>query len=179
MGCLPTKRRDAVNKEYSDPVCETTKRPEISKPAIEASKFEAECLDEHNRLRARHGCPPLQLDRNMCRYADDWARTLAQRSEIQHRPNNKYGENLYWASGSEVSGKDCVQSWYNEIKDYRFGNGGFSMKTGHFTQVVWKSSSKLGIAIQKRGPSTWVVANYDPPGNYSGQYRENVPPPRG
>ena len=28
---------------------------------------------------------------------------------------------------------------------YDFDNGGFSAGTGHFTQVVWKDSVKLGI----------------------------------
>ncbi len=34
---------------------------------------------------------------------------------------------------------------YNEIEDYDFDNPRFSFKTGHFTQMVWKSSRKLGI----------------------------------
>ena len=52
---------------------------------------------------------------------------------------------------------------------------------GHFTQVVWKASTKLGIgrAYGKRKGMfcTWAVARYVPPGNYGGQYQDNVKRP--
>lgn len=46
---------------------------------------------------------------------------------------------------------------------------------GHFTQMVWKNSKELGIGwVQKDDGTTYVVGNYDPPGNIMGQYYENV-----
>lgn len=71
---------------------------------------------------------------------------------MKHRSNNSYGENIYCKYGTgniQVNGKEGVDSWYNEIKDYRFGNGGFSMNTGHFTQVVWRGSTELGVGMAK------------------------------
>ena len=53
------------------------------------------------------------------------------------------------------------------------------MIAGHFTQVVWKDSKKLGIGIATGKIGTVVVANYLPPGNYKGKFGENVPPPTG
>lgn len=97
---------------------------------------------------------------------------------MRHRPNNKYGENIYWASGGSVDGKVAVVAWYSEIKDYNFGSGNFSSATGHFTQVVWRGSTELGVGIaNSRHGGVYVVANYDPPGNYAGQYTDNVPRP--
>ena len=49
---------------------------------------------------------------------------------------------------------------------------------GHFTQVVWKKTKKLGIA-KARSPKSdkvIVVANYEPAGNWIGQYKDNVNP---
>jgi hypothetical protein len=32
------------------------------------------------------------------------------------------------------SASDAVNMWYDEVKDYNFQTGGFTMNTGHFTQ---------------------------------------------
>ena len=67
---------------------------------------------------------------------------------------------------------------YDEHRDYNYNNGGFSMETGHFTQMVWKSSTKFGIAkatgISNGMKCTYVVARYLPAGNVSGQFKKNV-----
>lgn len=52
--------------------------------------------------------------------------------------------------------------------------GKFLLFSGHFTQVVWKDSKRLGIALVKNNNNTIVVANYDPPGNFIGDYINNV-----
>lgn len=54
------------------------------------------------------------------------------------------------------------------------------MSTGHFTQVVWKGSQKLGVgfAVSGDGNSVYIVAQYTPPGNYMGQFQQNVLPAR-
>ena len=52
----------------------------------------------------------------------------------------------------------------------------FDSATGHFTQLVWASTLKVGVAVSPNG--LFVVANYSPPGNYlgAGQFEENVLP---
>ena len=49
---------------------------------------------------------------------------------------------------------------------------------GHFTQVVWKKSTKLGIgkatSKEKGMTCTYVVARYKPAGNYKSQFGDNV-----
>lgn len=98
---------------------------------------------------------------------------------MQHRSNNNYGENIYCKYGTgdiTVDGIEPVKSWYDEIALYNYNSPGFSSGTGHFTQVVWRDSTKLGIAkAQNSKGQIFVVANYDPPGNYQGQFEENVP----
>lgn len=47
---------------------------------------------------------------------------------------------------------------------------------GHFTQAIWNRSKYIGVAKVKdaSGQTTVIVAEYDPPGNYIGQFRANV-----
>lgn len=48
---------------------------------------------------------------------------------------------------------------------------------GHFTQVIWTGSTKVGCgqaaSLGKKG-GVYTVCNYDPPGNYIGQFPANV-----
>jgi hypothetical protein len=67
----------------------------------------------------------------------------------------------------------CVNTWYAEKKDYN-DNTGFTHETGHFTQLVWKSSSSIGLGMACRGNSCYCTAHYSPPGNVPGQFIENV-----
>jgi len=150
------------------------------------NEFEVAFLKQHNEYRARHNIPPLKLSRELCNYATEWAKNLASKGNLQHRPNNKYGENIFWKSSSNpsITGDEAVASWYGEIKDFDkswYGKeppqGAFS-KTGHFTQVVWKASEKVGVGLASKGTSFFVVANYDPPGNIVGRYSPNLTPPK-
>lgn len=70
----------------------------------------------------------------------------------------------------------AVDDWYQEIEKYDFQKPGFNMSTGHFSQLIWKGSQKLGIAYAQKNGDVYVVANYDPPGNYHGQFNDNVLP---
>jgi hypothetical protein len=44
------------------------------------------------------------------------------------------------------------------------------METGHFTQLVWKGSKKVGFGLASKDGKDYVVAEYDPPGNYLGEF---------
>ncbi|VDQ05278.1 unnamed protein product [Trichobilharzia regenti] len=55
----------------------------------------------------------------------------------------------------------------------------FFANSGHFTQVIWKSSRKVGFGVKRadNGREVYIVARYQPPGNLFGEFRENVPRP--
>lgn len=76
-------------------------------------------------------------------------------------------------------GKDATDPWYNEVDYYNFDQPGFSLKTGHFTQLVWYTSERLGVGISynRARSRVVVVAQYSPAGNYEGEYQDNVLPP--
>ena len=93
------------------------------------------------------------------------------------------GENIftYLTSGSnlKITGVDAVGEWYDEIKDYDFRicdtkNG---RPIGHFTQLVWKGSTKVGMGVAKNSENNvYVVANYNFTGNIDGYFKANVLP---
>ena len=113
-------------------------------------------LKQHNKYRKTHGSPPMELDDDLNAAALVFAEELAAKGEFYHDPNLQslgHGENLYasWTSDPSAAVIDyakAVDEWYNEVTDpgYDFETGGYQSGTGHFTQVVWKSSTKLGMA---------------------------------
>jgi len=70
---------------------------------------------------------------------------------------------------------------YNEVCDpgYQFNAGSYNKGTGHFTQVVWKESTVLGIgraeSEEKGMKCAYIVGRYKPAGNMRGSYLQNVP----
>ncbi|CAN8007594.1 unnamed protein product [Ixodes pacificus] len=82
------------------------------------------------------------------------------------------------SSGFILDPQTPVDSWYSEITDYDYDDPRYSEDTGHFTQVVWKSTTKVGCG---RGHAAsrnayYVVCEYLPRGNVESQFRSNVLP---
>jgi len=142
-----------------------------------SQKDAQEALDFHNMVRADVGSPKLKWSEDLARYAQLWADQLAAQCKLEHRPSSgrwkqKYGENIFWGDGEEYKALQASESWYSEIKDYKYGkiNNTNWYKTGHYTQMVWKNTTHvgMGMAVCKDG-AILIVANYNPSGNYMGE----------
>uniref|UniRef100_A0A672RXK2 SCP domain-containing protein n=1 Tax=Sinocyclocheilus grahami TaxID=75366 RepID=A0A672RXK2_SINGR len=148
---------------------------------LKDSNFDAEFQQTHNAYRKQHGAPPLTINKNLCRSAQEWAEHLLSIRTLMHS-NGEYGENVYYAwttvSVTFANVSLAVESWYSEIKDYNFSRPGFTSKTGHFTQVVWKDTNEVGVGLATDGNTTFVVGQYLPAGNISnaGYFERNVLP---
>ena len=89
---------------------------------------------------------------------------------------------LYASSGpcgSDLEGDEvkALQSWYGECPKY-YGQG-FTLETGHFTHLVWKSCKQYGIWAQtcSNGPmaNQCVVAlKMDCSHNLQGAFNQNI-----
>ncbi len=141
-------------------------------PASEAQRFVA----AHNAARAKHCARPLTWSPKLAAVAQQWANTLREQGCKFGHSGGTYGENLAAGTTGAMSPEAVVAMWYDEVKGYSFQQPGFSMQTGHFTQVVWRGTTQVGCGLtQCKGNDIWVC-EYDPPGNWEGQYREQVLP---
>ncbi|XP_031733747.1 Golgi-associated plant pathogenesis-related protein 1 [Anarrhichthys ocellatus] len=142
--------------------------------------FQREFLETHNAYRAKHSTPPMSLSSELTAAAQKWAEHLLAIGALQHSVT-KDGENIFNMSSSapiHLTGKEAVDLWYNEMKYYSWSNPGFSNVTGHFTQVVWKDSTELGVGMATDGKRVFVVGKYRPAGNMNmaGYFDTNVLP---
>lgn len=133
-------------------------------------------LAAHNAVRARHCAPPLVWSAELAAVAQRWADQLRNAGCAFDHSQTQYGENLAAATAGSLDHQGVVDMWYREIDQYDFARGGFTMATGHFTQVVWAGSQRLGCGLSSCGGMQTWVCNYDPPGNYGGQFDRNVVP---
>jgi uncharacterized protein YkwD len=132
-------------------------------------------LNAHNQVRAKHCAKPLAWSAELAAVAQKWADTLKANNCAFEHSQTQYGENLAGGTPGASDGAATTAMWYDEVAQYNFGKGGFSMDTGHFTQVVWQATERVGCAKVTCSMDIWVC-NYDPPGNYEGQFQANVKP---
>jgi uncharacterized protein YkwD len=129
-------------------------------------------LDSHNQYRLKHQVEPLTWSTTIAASAQEYADTCPT-----GHSQSGYGENMAWGYSSIPA---AVTGWYKEEYDYDYANPGFSSAVGHFTQVVWKGTVEIGCALKTQcpqWPTTWIC-QYNPPGNYQGQFAQNVFPPK-
>ena len=155
--------------------------------------FGAAFLDSHNAVRAATGpgLPAMSWSPDVAAFAQAWADELERRTgncdvrtlSTPHRPSSgefaqRFGENITWNAGSIYEPPLVVDGWVSERADYSYAANSCAPQKvcGHYTQVVWATSVRLGCAVARCdgagvpfGVSQIWVCNYDPPGNYQGE----------
>ncbi|PWK87877.1 hypothetical protein C8D88_10373 [Lentzea atacamensis] len=125
-------------------------------PALAADPV-AKTVELLNAYRAKHGVGPLSLDSEVTRTAQEWADHLRGTDGFEHRPNNPYGENLYWI-GSRTRAMDRVatnalENWYSESRGHDYTKemtaSNINYEVLHFTAMVWKSSDRVGVGLKQ------------------------------
>ena len=137
--------------------------------------------EAHNAVRAAHGVAPLVWDPALAAIAQGWAEQCVDNQApiglIDHNPDRSatyptyVGENIY-GSGGAATGTDAVQSWASEEADYDYASNTCSGICGHYTQIVWADTQKVGCGIHTCPGLTYgnsIVCDYGPGGNVGGQ----------
>jgi hypothetical protein len=131
----------------------------------------------HNQVRATIPVPPLTWDPALAATAASYATQCM----FEHSNTPGVGENLAaFAPPGNRTAEAPVDGWADEKADYDYASNSCAPGTicGHYTQMVWKTSLRLGCAVQacsQGSPFTnapnWElwVCQYSPPGNVVGR----------
>ncbi|KAL8273420.1 hypothetical protein Esti_002665 [Eimeria stiedai] len=163
----------------------------------DAEDVTSDCVTEHNKKRVgslKTPLMPVRSDPAVAYQALKYATELVKKGcPFEHSKGSGFGENLYATGGSVASCQGAVTAWYNEINKLKISSSSskvvslclraasaffsgkypgtkWTLDVGHFTQVMWESSTKVGCArtLACEGKSI-LVCNYSPPGNWAGQ----------
>ena len=145
-------------------------QPVTPPPTVEAQAW----LDAQNAVRQNAKpvpsppLPALTWSADAAAVATAWA----QHCVYQHNANRgARGENI--AANAPVGSwslQGVVNAWAGEAADYDYATN--SGNAGHYTQVVWRDSVRIGCAIVDCPALTYhntVICDYAPGGNISGQ----------
>jgi hypothetical protein len=162
--------------------------PDAVDAAVEPPQL-AGILQRHNDVRAGVSAtdplPPLEWDGQLAATAAAWVAmcrdTMAPLGLIDHNPDRSLGygfyvgENAFGASGTPSPGtvQDAMASWAGEGASYDYASNTCSSGTcGHYTQLVWRATLKLGCAIGDCPALMFratLICNYGPGGNVNNQ----------
>jgi hypothetical protein len=141
-------------------------------------------LAAHNRARAEVGAPPLIWDRDLAAGAAAYA---TQMSSVGRVHASRVGrecirENLLQSLHGQRSPEQMVGVWIAEKAHFKPGvfpdvsTTGDWARVGHYTQVIWATTTHVGCAVHSDARYDWTVCRYAPPGNQDGKSVLSFPP---
>ncbi|BFZ03602.1 hypothetical protein BsWGS_06641 [Bradybaena similaris] len=138
-----------------------------------------EIVAQHNELRSNVIPMPVNMlkmtwDEELAMVAQGWtdacvmdATERFKHDTLRFLPGRfSVGQNLGYGQNSF---KELIEAWYGEKPDYdpSFGKdaSGILDMVGHYTQMVWASTNKIGCGFTQCNRRKFYVCNYAPAGN--------------
>ncbi|XP_069112591.1 uncharacterized protein [Argopecten irradians] len=176
-------------------------------PILSVAMAQRKFVEVHNAYRAKESAKNMQemtwvgaIKRNAYKVAKKcvWEHSSSDDRKITWRGQTTptvVGENLMYTTGNQkLNVTKVLDLWYREKKDYNFRDNSCQdgKVCGHYKQVVWADSTKLGCSsvncepfyeikngakVVKKPSATFVVCQYGPAGNIKGKkpYKKGKP----
>ncbi|BCR86364.1 CAP domain-containing protein [Aspergillus chevalieri] len=156
--------------------------------------YQQAILYHHNIHRSNHSANSLTWSDNL----QASAQKLAARCVYEHDTSidgGGYGQNIGYGVEESNIGQMITNLMYNDEMGFFSDLYGLASPLmalfdswGHFSQIVWKSTTQVGCAtvmcdslgnIDASRSLPFTVCNYNPAGNTGGEYADNVLKPLG
>jgi hypothetical protein len=134
-------------------------------------------LAAHNQARAEVGARPLQWDPELAVAAASYGPALARIGHLVHSPRTgreNQRENLWMGQQGRFRTDEMVAAWTDEKRLFAPGAFPYVSRTGrwedvaHYTQMIWKTTTRVGCAIHTERGWDYLICRYSPPGNRDG-----------
>ena len=140
--------------------------------------FAMRVIAAHNQLRAPMSVQLATWDPGLAQAAGAYAMQLVRKGGLAHsRPASRpeQGENLWMGTRGAFSVERMVADWGSERRMFRPGQFPLVSATGrwedvgHYTQIIWPSSTRIGCAVRSSATNDFLVCRYGEGGNVFGQ----------
>ncbi|KAG4430101.1 hypothetical protein IFR05_014412 [Cadophora sp. M221] len=196
----PTTEAPAPVVVETPPAVKVEATPVAAAPAAaQPTDYQSTCLYHHDAHRANHTANKLTWDNTLAGYAETIAKTCVFAHDMT-QGGGGYGQNLAaYGTTADMSSIDLStvaadaitnQWYYGEAANMPYGQDNPATEGVpeylHFSQVLWKSTTKVGCATVKCGDGTifsyqslYTVCNYAKTGNVLGSFASEVTEPIG
>jgi hypothetical protein len=136
-----------------------------------------EWLAAHNAARTEVGFAPLRWSAELAEDAGTWANHLVSQRLFHHAPEEVLkgqGENLWRGTRGSYSPEQMIFYFVTEKHNFRTGvfpdvsRTGRWRDVGHYTQIIWPKTRKVGCALAADRDQEVLVCRYWPAGNIMG-----------
>ncbi|XP_030404564.1 glioma pathogenesis-related protein 1-like [Gopherus evgoodei] len=153
-------------------------------PIITNKTFIDACVREHNKQRsavrpAAANMLYMTWDAALARTARAWAKKCLFKHSpyltekyMSHPHYGHVGENIWTGHYGLFGVTEAIKLWTDEVQHYNLQTNKCTKTCGHYTQVVWDNSHKVGCAVVFCRIAAGIrdaahfVCNYVPSGNY-------------
>ena len=162
-----------------DTTAPDTTAPATTDPNDPLEVFREEITARHNYYRVQHQVGDLERDSELERIALEASEHMVEIDSFSY-PTAKYngksiGKYLFYVWGT-LNANKIVDKMYNGVSSYDFSNPGYTSAAGGFTQLVWKSTQKIGCGYACSGKECYGCCTYYPAGNVLSSFPSNVFP---
>lgn len=137
-------------------------------------------LDMHNGERTALGVPVLDWDDALAADAARYAVEMAKTGLFRHSPRSgraiPSGENLWMGPHRLYGYQVMIGSFLDERKLFRvegklpdLSTTGRWQDVGHYSQMIWRGTQKVGCALGEGAQYDYLVCRYFPAGNAFGK----------
>ncbi|PFH57589.1 hypothetical protein XA68_14811 [Ophiocordyceps unilateralis] len=122
---------------------------------LDEQAFESAVISTTSHYRGEYGAGLVRWNATLAAFAS-WY--LGNYNCAFRHSGGPFGENMAFGYPTPAV---SVAAWGNEGVQYDYGHPGYSPATGHFTQLVWKSTTDIGCARRWCGSQMqWLFTCY-------------------
>ena len=179
IGTAPVTRQNSNEGPNKVLTLNTIRHSRTNAEEFDLDKYKDLMLKLHNEFRDNYNLPLLSKNEELNDMASKYAESLVENKGKFINTSNIYngqlvGENIIISESKKA--EDVFNMITKEKNSYDYKKNKFSKLAGHFTQMIWKETTDIGIGFMedKENKKYYSVILYYPTGNCLGQFKKNV-----